>query len=100
MKRFQQYADVINRGYLGKGGETFSYFEGDFDLEEIGYARNIVFARKALKENCVDTTGNQYDVYPINPWALPGKQKIRPTLQEAKEQFMEQSRYRFIFNPF
>ena len=93
MKRFQQYADIINRGYLGREGKQFSYFEGDGDIEEIGYARNIVFARKASGEECVDATGNRYDEYPKNPWALPGKAKIGGTLKEAKEQFIEQSKY-------
>ena len=94
MKRFQQYADVINRGYWGKAGEEFTYFQGDDKLEEIGYARNIVYARKAMDEaTCVDTTGNSYHMYPIQPWALPGRSLIRSTIEEAKKQFEEQSQY-------
>ena len=57
---------------------------------EIGFARNIMFVRKALKGDDID--GKSYDYYPKNPEILPGNNLIANTMEEALENFREQSK--------
>jgi len=49
-----------------------------------------MFVRKALKG--ADSDGKSYDYYPKNPWKLPGNNLITNTLEEALENFREQSK--------
>lgn len=90
LSRFRQYVDVINREYMGPSGHKFSLFDGDEAIMEIGFARNIMFVRKALKG--ADSDGKSYNSYPKNPWKLPGNNLIANTLEEALENFREQSK--------
>lgn len=102
LKRFQQYADVINRGYFPKDVSDYSLFEGDHDIEEIGYARNIVYIRKANSccqfgesdvVNCCQIDGNDVLNYPKEPANLPGKSSISASVIAAKKMFEEGSKY-------
>jgi len=90
LSRFRQYVDVINRGYMGPPGHTFSLFEGDDTIMEIGFARNVMFVRKALKGT--DSGGKSYDDYPHQPVIQPGNERIEHTVKEALAIFREQSK--------
>jgi hypothetical protein len=90
MSRFRQYVDVINRKYMGPSGHSFSLFEGDDNIMEIGFARNVIFVRKALKGN--DNDEKSYDYYPHGPAQLSGYNLIPDTLKEALTIFGEQSK--------
>lgn len=90
LSRFRQYVDVINRGYMGPSGHTFSLFEGDDTIMEIGFARNVMFVRKALKGT--DSGGKSYDDYPHKPAILPGINLVHDTIKETLAIFREQSK--------
>ena len=93
LQRFKQYADVINRGYWGEQNEGFSYFEGDHEIEEIGFSRNIIFIRKALDSSAVDATGNPYHHYPTIPVGAKSQgSMITQDLNQAMFIFQEQSK--------
>lgn len=93
LARFKQYADVINRKYWGELNDGFSYFEGDHEIEEVGFSRNIVFIRKSLSPYTLDSEGLAYHDYPTRP--IEGSQRhqmqIISDLVQAKEIFDEQS---------
>jgi hypothetical protein len=90
LSRFRQYVDVINREYMGPSGQKFSLFEGDDSIMEIGFARNVMFVRKALRG--IDSDGKSYDYYPHKPVMLPGFDLIHDTVKEALAIFGEQSK--------
>ena len=93
LNRFKQYADVINRGYWGGMNKGFSYFEGDHEIEEVGFSRNIVFIRKALSPYTLDSEGYTYQYYPSGniAGAAHHQRQIIGDLVEAKELFDNQS---------
>ena len=88
LSRFRQYADVINRGYIGPHGRMYSLFEGDDSIMEIGYARNVIFIRKSLDGK--DAGGKEYGEYPIGTVQLSGYSDM--TTEEALAIFKEQSK--------
>lgn len=88
LSRFRQYVDVINRGYIGPQGPQFSLFKGDHSIMEIGYARNLIFIRKALSGK--DKKGNNYGSYPINMVKSRGYADM--TTNDALRIFKEQSK--------
>lgn len=88
LNRFRQYADIINRGYIGPNGRKYSLFEGDGKIMEIGYARNVIFIRKALEGK--DIGGHGYEDYPIGMVKSRGFGDINT--QEALAIFKEQSK--------
>ena len=93
LNRFKQYADVINRGYWGELNKDFSYFEGDHEIEEVGFSRNIVFIRKALSPYTLDSEGHAYQFYPTGHivGAMQHQRQIMGDLVEAKAIFDRQS---------
>ena len=98
LSRFRKYADVINQGYIGENGHRYSLFEGDDSIMEIGFARNIIFIRKAL--DGVDSSGKTYGTYPIEPVQLSGYAGIHTGADEALKIFQEESTalHRWITN--
>ena len=90
MKRFQQYADVMNRGYFPSDVNNYSLLEGDDAIEEIGYSRNIVYIKKA---NECQVDGKTTVAYPVDPINLPGKETISASANETKRLFVEGSKY-------
>ena len=75
---------------MGPSGHTFSLFEGDDTIMEIGFARNVMFVRKALKGT--DSGGKSYDDYPQKPAILPGINLVHATIKETLAIFREQSK--------
>ena len=83
LSRFWQYADVINRGYIGPHGRKYTLFEGDDTIMEIGYACNLIIVRKAL--GGVDFQGRGYDDYPEGPKGMVKGEGYRDiSIEEAK----------------
>lgn len=89
LSRFRQYVDVINRGYMGPTGPNYSLFEGDHSIMEIGYSRNVIFVRKALKGT--DHGGKSYGDYPYQMVKSKGFEMIPNTVEEALKLFKQQS---------
>ncbi|KAK1738209.1 hypothetical protein QTG54_010878 [Skeletonema marinoi] len=63
---------------------------GDDTIMEIGFARNVMFVRKALKGT--DSGGKSYDDYPKKTAILPGINLVHDTIKETLAIFREQSK--------
>ena len=90
LSRFRQYVDVVNRGYMGTTGPKYSLFEGDHSIMEIGFVRNMIFVKKAIKG--IDSGGKPYEDYPYHMHRGPGFDAIRSTVEEALALFQKQSK--------
>jgi len=89
LSRFRQYVDVINRGYIGPTGKSYSLFEGDHSIMEIGFARNLIFIRKVPEGK--DFSGKTYSDYPDGMVKGRNFAQIEATLDIARIQFQNQT---------